>query len=310
MRKILGLLLITIVVGAILWFNGVVWAPETELGQGMFMEEGLCFAEPFIPAVFPKEGGRVTRGETEDGLIWYSAEAVGDYNFVGWVATDGRLLSLEETLDGLSEDIDVVACFASSEPVDGEDLFALVSKHTTLGQYAPSDVVDIPASMTGGRSRRIREAILDELVAMIEAAAEDGVTLTVVSAYRSYDSQARIFSRYVRDYGEEAANRFSARPGQSEHQLGTTLDFGDTPHDWSARFADTPAGKWLRENAHYFGFAMSYPRDSEEITGYIFEPWHYRYIGMEAALEWHESGLTLFEYLWFRQLRDAGLTGE
>ncbi len=307
MKRIFGLLLIVVVVWAILWFNGVVWAPEPDLGQGMLMGQGFCFAPP---PVFPDGAGQVARGETEDGLIWYKAEALGDYNFVGWFGTDGQMLSVEQIMEGLEKDMNVVACFVSPDPVDGNDLLALVSKHTTLGQYEADDLVNIPTSMTGGRNRRIRELVFPDLLEMIEAAAEDGVTLTVVSAYRSYESQENIFSRYAEQHGEEAANRFSARPGQSEHQLGTTVDFGDTPHDWSAQFADTPAGQWLRQNAHYFGFAMSYPRDKEHITGYIFEPWHYRYIGREAALEWHESGLTLFEYLWFRQLRDAGLAGE
>ncbi|NLA46732.1 MAG: M15 family metallopeptidase, partial [Firmicutes bacterium] len=96
---------------------------------------------------------------------------------------------------------------------------------------------------------------------------------------------------------EEAANRFSARPGQSEHQLGTTVDFGGTSADWTTGFANTKQGKWLLNNAHLYGFALSYPEGKESVTGYIYEPWHFRYIGVAVAKEWKESGLVLCEFL-------------
>ncbi len=181
---------------------------------------------------------------------------------------------------------------------DGNYLLALITKETTLkSSYAPTNLVRIPEYMYPARELWLREEAFRQLEQLWQAAAADGVTLTIISAYRSYNYQQTLFQNYADSYGEEAANRFSARPGQSEHQLGTTVDFGGTAVDLKAAYADTAQGRWLAEKAYKFGFAMSYPEGKEEITGYIFEPWHYRYIGPEAAAEWFVSGLSLKEFL-------------
>ena len=130
---------------------------------------------------------------------------------------------------------------------------------------------------------------LAQLKQMWCAAEADGVILTVTSAYRSYATQKQLFNDYAASHGEAEADTFSARPGQSEHQLGTTLDFNSK--------GGTDGWDWLAENAHNYGFAMSYPEDAREITGFIYEPWHYRYIGVAAAGEWKKSGLVLCQYL-------------
>lgn len=181
---------------------------------------------------------------------------------------------------------------------DGNYLIALVTKETTLkSSYAPTDLLRIPDYMHPARELWLRKEAFGQLEKLWQAAIDDGVTLTIISAYRSYNYQQTLFQNYANNYGEEAANRFSARPGQSEHQLGTTVDFGGTAVDLKAAYADTDQGRWLAENAYKFGFAMSYPEGEEEITGYIFEPWHYRYIGPEAAAEWYEAGLSLKQFL-------------
>ncbi len=181
---------------------------------------------------------------------------------------------------------------------DGDYLLALVTKNTTLrSDYVPPDLVPVPADMNPYYDMSIRQVALEPLERLYRAADRDGVSLSIRSAYRSYRTQERLFKDYAARYGEEEANRFSARPGQSEHQLGTAVDFGGTSVDFKTAFADTEQGLWLADQAYRFGFALSYPRDAEHITGYIFEPWHYRYIGVEAAREWRESGVTLKEYL-------------
>ena len=181
---------------------------------------------------------------------------------------------------------------------DGDNLLALVTKETKLkSDYVPSDLEPIPAYMKPSYDMQLRAMALEMLKAMWHSAAEEGVILSIRSAYRSYSTQKGLFEDYASRHGPEEANRFSARPGQSEHQLGTTVDFGGTAVDFSAEFANTKQGQWLADNAHLFGFAMSYPEGKEDITGYIFEPWHYRYIGVDEALAWKESGLTLREYL-------------
>lgn len=181
---------------------------------------------------------------------------------------------------------------------DGDYLLALVTKETALkSTYKPADLKPIPAYMFPARELYLREEALANLIALWQAAEADGVILHILSAYRSYDYQAGLFQSYADRHGEKEANRFSARPGQSEHQLGTAVDFGGTAVDFKADFAQTPQGRWLAGNAHRFGFAMSYPEGKEDVTGYIFEPWHYRYIRVEEAEGWKASGVTLKEYL-------------
>lgn len=181
---------------------------------------------------------------------------------------------------------------------DGDYFLALVTKDTKLkSDYEPSDLKPIPSYMNPSYDMKLREIALEVLKAMWHEAYDDGVMLSIRSAYRSYNTQEGLFEDYANRHGIVEANRFSARPGQSEHQLGTTVDFGGTVHDWTAEFAKTDQGRWLVDNAHRFGFVMSYPESKEDITGYVFEPWHYRFIGVDEAKKWKESGKTLREYL-------------
>lgn len=181
---------------------------------------------------------------------------------------------------------------------DGDYLLALVTKETTLrSDYVPTDLHSIPAYMNPSYSMLLRKEALEHLTDLWHAADAEEVTLGIRSAYRSYSTQKGLFQDYASRHGEEKANRFSARAGQSEHQLGTTVDFGGTGVDFQAAYAQTSQGEWLAANAYKYGFAMSYPQNKEHITGYIFEPWHYRYIGVDAAREWKDSGKTLKEYL-------------
>ncbi len=191
---------------------------------------------------------------------------------------------------GPDEDFKVIA--------DGDYLLALVTKETTLKPgYQPADLKPVPSYMNPSYQMRLRAEALEHLEKLWTAAKEDGVTLSIRSAYRSYETQKQLFRDYASRHGEEEANRFSARPGQSEHQLGTAVDFGGTDADFTARFGQTEQGRWLAENAHKYGFVKSYPQGKEEVTGYIYEPWHFRYIGVEQARQWKQSGLTLKEYL-------------
>jgi LAS superfamily LD-carboxypeptidase LdcB len=181
---------------------------------------------------------------------------------------------------------------------EGDYLLALLIKDTTLkSAYIPADLVPVPAYMHPSYTMQLRKEALEHLEGLWQAAEAEGVTLHIRSAYRSYNRQKELFNDYASRYGEEQANRFSARPGQSEHQLGTAIDFGGTNVDFKADYGQTPQGLWLAANAYIYGFAMSYAEGKEHITGYIYEPWHYRYIGIEAAAEWNASGKTLKEFL-------------
>ena len=165
-----------------------------------------------------------------------------------------------------------------------ESRLALVDKdHALAADAVPADLVDLARygePLTLNRSGlRLRAVIMPDLLAMSEAARQDGILLPISSTYRSYEYQAGLFERHVAELGEEEASRVSARPGTSQHQLGTTVDFGSI----TLAFAETKSGRWLAEHAGEFGFSMSYPDGYEELTGYSYEPWHFRWIGREAT---------------------------
>jgi D-alanyl-D-alanine carboxypeptidase len=165
--------------------------------------------------------------------------------------------------------------------------------------YRPPDLVLVSEAGLGG-SGRVRAIIVDDLRAMAAAAADAGRPLASQSAYRSFDRQATVFAGWVASSGFDEAVRFSARPGHSEHQLGTAIDLREAngPAPWQVSFADRPAGRWLHRHAWEFGFVESYPAGAEDVTCYGAEPWHYRYIGRDVAADVHRSGLTLREWLW------------
>lgn len=126
-----------------------------------------------------------------------------------------------------------------------------------------------------------------------EAAANQGLDIYFSSGFRSYETQVRIYGSYVDSYGKESADTFSSRPGYSEHQTGLAIDVNTIDDS----FAGTPEAEWLANHAHEYGFIIRYPKGKESITGYKYEPWHIRYLGVEKATEVYNSGLTLEEFL-------------
>ena len=127
---------------------------------------------------------------------------------------------------------------------------------------------------------------------MQNAAAKDGIKLTIVSGYRSYTRQETLYNKYVAKDGKAEADRYSARPGYSEHQSGLAMDLNSVDDS----FAYTKEAKWIAENCARFGFIIRYPKGKEAITGYIYEPWHVRFLGVELAEAITASGLTFEEY--------------
>ena len=160
--------------------------------------------------------------------------------------------------------------------------YYLVDKQNALPDgYEPDDLVSLrPGSYRLSRDglelRRMAAEALEEIAA---AAVADGIILTVGSAYRSAAYQAQVYEREVNNYGREVADRQSSQPGKSQHQLGLTLDFA--PIDDA--FAQTPAARWLLNNASRFGWSLSFPDGYEAVTGYRWESWHYRYVGKDLA---------------------------
>jgi len=126
------------------------------------------------------------------------------------------------------------------------------------------------------------------------------IDLIAFSTFRDFNRQTELYEGYVAKDGQEKADRYSARPGFSEHQTGLAFDIGESSKEehWaSASFGDTEAGKWVAANAHRYGFILRYPEGKEQLTGYMHESWHFRYVGNDVAKEIYEADITLEEYL-------------
>ncbi len=169
--------------------------------------------------------------------------------------------------------------------------------------HAPTDLRSTStAGLNGGI--KVRRLVITDLRAMAAAAKRAKARFSVQSGYRSYATQRSTFAYWVKLHGYAYALTESARAGHSEHQLGTALDLrsykGAAPWDLSD-WGNSKAGTWLRKNAWKYGFVMSYPKGQDAVTCYMYEPWHFRYVGRANAKRVHDSGLTLREYLWRRQ---------
>ncbi|HLG71614.1 MAG TPA: M15 family metallopeptidase [Chloroflexota bacterium] len=188
-----------------------------------------------------------------------------------------------------------------------DSLLRLVDKDIELPpDYVPPDLVQIAAidaSPDAPEVLKLRKEANDSLHQMLDAARGQGVFLLVQSSYRSYDDQAKVYSDEVRTVGQAQADRESARPGHSEHQLGLAVDFTTRRlnFDLDVAFATTAEGRWLAQNAAQYGWVLSYPDGKEDITGYEYEPWHYRYVGVAVAQAIVQSGQTATEWLRARQ---------
>ena len=179
---------------------------------------------------------------------------------------------------------------------DPSSSWVIVNKLRPLqpSDYVPADLVEL--SLIGGGELRAEAATQLEAMAA-EYFARTGEELQSISGYRSYDLQVSVYDGWVSDLGQEAADLTSARPGHSEHQTGLAIDLGSVPSecDLDQCFAGTATGVWLAENAYQWGFILRYPDGYTHITGYEYEPWHFRYVGVELAAQIHSSGIATLE---------------
>jgi zinc D-Ala-D-Ala carboxypeptidase len=187
-------------------------------------------------------------------------------------------------------------------PEVADPAFTILDRSYALpADSAPEDLVVASAAgfTEGSATKRVRAVIVEDLAAMREAWEASGLTVTIESAYRSYDSQASTFNGWVSRIGQAGALLRTARPGHSEHQLGTAIDF--TSAGWTGRFGDwateSTEGAWMAAHAWEYGFVMSYPAGSEAQTCFTYEPWHYRWIGRNAAAALRASGMQLRQFL-------------
>jgi LAS superfamily LD-carboxypeptidase LdcB/uncharacterized protein YjdB len=246
---------------------------------------------------------------TNEGVI--TAKSAGSCTIEAYYENDYRLVATMEVtvIDSyVITDQTTVPETSATEPVpDTETDPPASSKPAPTPEYTGShkkEVIDgityfdgvmianktytLPRSYNPGVQPEAMDAFYD----MQAAAASEGISLWILSSYRSYDDQEVIYNRYVAQDGRDAADTYSSRPGHSDHQTGYTFDLNSLEQD----FQYDPAGQWLEKNCYKYGFIIRYPKGKDSSTGYMYEPWHVRYIGVDLATKVTESGLSLEEY--------------
>lgn len=176
-----------------------------------------------------------------------------------------------------------------------EKLDVLVNKNYQLAEdYMPSDLEKVSVEVAN-EDKYLRHEAKDAFELLARTAKKEGYQIILVSAYRSYHYQKDLYEGYVKTSGKNYADRCSARPGHSEHQTGLALDVMGSNGDYNL-FSDTKEFDWMQKHAYEYGFILRYPIDGYDITGFKYEPWHYRYVGKSLARYLHENNMTLDEY--------------
>ncbi len=187
---------------------------------------------------------------------------------------------------------DFVADLALNEKI-------LVNKYYKLeSTYEPDDLVVVPQTYSWGElgSKKMRQPAYDAFVEMFEGAKEAGYYLMINMGYHSYSDQEEVYNNYKNLRGEAYADSMAARAGYSEHQTGLAIDVFSKDNSNRATFKDSETAKWLKENSYKYGFILRYPEDKVNITGFQYEPWHFRYVGVDVATKMYNENITLEEY--------------
>lgn len=275
-------------------------AVPADAAEGTLNNSDICFKSDSIEIevgskVFPE----ILNGSIDSITNWESSNSN-----VAVVSESGEITGVEIGICGITAEIkdsgkmlnlrvDVVEEIEenTTESIGNGDHEVVVEDGITYidGIMMASKTFSLPKDFDPG----VNEEALNAFYEMQEAAADEGLDIYISSSYRSYEDQERIYNSYVEEDGQEAADTYSSRPGHSDHQTGLTFDLNSIDDS----FGYTPESDWLKVNAHKYGFIIRYPEGKQEYTGYQYEPWHIRYLGIEKATEVYESGLSLEEFL-------------
>lgn len=187
--------------------------------------------------------------------------------------------------------------YTNTKPADNLNTnLLLVNKYNYLTEdYVPNNLENISTTYARSGMQLVKEA-KEAFETLSENAKKDGMNVIAMSSYRSYDYQVNLYNNYVVQDGKEAADKYSARPGYSEHQTGLAVDVYNLDLPYTS-FEETEEFTWMQENAYKYGFILRFPKDKVDITGYQYESWHYRYVGKKVAKEIKDNNLTLEEYI-------------
>ena len=174
--------------------------------------------------------------------------------------------------------------------------YIIANKHYALGSdYVPENLVQLSSKYGTGKNNQMVQVAKDAFESLCKAAEDQGYTIRGISGYRSYEYQEELYNNYVLQDGKDETDTYSSRAGHSDHQTGLAIDVsdGDTPY---TSFGETDEFRWMQDNAYLYGFILRFPEGKENITGYQYESWHYRYVGVDIATYIHENNITFEEY--------------
>lgn len=236
-----------------------------------------------------------------------SVEVSGSYSSLKWSSTDSTIASVDSdgNIKGLNDGSCTIMVQDKNNPESVASMRVTVkSEEETTMSYSVNGVTSLTYisgilianktyALPSDYAPGVDEDAMAAFTEMQQAAYAEGYSLYIASGYRSYDTQKSLYDGYVARDGKQAADTYSARPGHSEHQTGLAFDLNSV----DISFANTPEGKWVAENCYKYGFIIRYPENKSAITGYMYEPWHIRYLGVNIATSVYQSGLCLEEYL-------------
>ena len=264
-------------------------------GALTFMLAGCTTNEQVEPKEPTKQSSTIDEPETEPNGPTSDRE---DETVTESPSEEGTLDESEQPAEPVEEPVEEPV--APSQPIETDgvanlelDELILVNKKIALpADYQPSDLVEANIDFvdsTVGERRMLRKEAAQAIEGLMKGAKAAGIDLKGTSAFRSYAYQVNLFNAYVERDGKEQAMKYSAPPGHSEHQTGLAIDVSSASVNYqlTQSLGETVEGKWLADHAHEYGFIIRYQKEFEDETGYMYEPWHLRYIGMEHAKQVH-----------------------
>lgn len=240
-----------------------------------------------------KENTKVEEKNKYEKISYYRKENLDRYKEY---EKENKNLSLEEIITNVNIGLDNPYYTNTLPSTNLNTNLILVNKYNYLTEdYVPENLENIQTTYARSGMQLVKEA-KEAFEELSESAKKDGMNVIAMSSYRSYDYQVNLYNNYVAEDGKEAADKYSARPGYSEHQTGLAVDVYNLDLPYTS-FEETEEYNWMQENAYKYGFILRFPEDKVDITGYQYESWHYRYVGKEVAKEIKDKNLTLEEYL-------------
>ncbi len=282
---------------------------KNDVHDNMPEDENVSEAEEVTGKGKGKNNDEGEKSGLNDGKTGNMNEDKTNQNIDSGVGSNGENKDDENINDKASESTEVKAYLEQAAIDDYSSNLVIVNKARSLPtNYKPKDLVRVNVPYSGrSEARYLRKEASEALTRLFISARSEGVDLWAVSGFRSYDLQKVVFAKHADMMGVKTAERVSAKPGQSEHQTGLAIDISSRAMNYTLNesFENTNEGKWLAENAAKFGFILRYPKGKETITGYDYEPWHFRFVGKDIAIDIMKKGLTLEEYFGLAQAQQT-----